>query len=1308
MTLNTLRIGMRLAGGFGLLLVFTLVIGLVSVAQLRKLTEITEEMYNHPLTVSNAVRDIRIDVTLMERAVRDLVLVEDQAAVEQGIAVLDSRGYQVLRRFDIVAERFLGSSETVERAKALFNEWEPIRKEIIRLVLEGDPAAAIELINSLENRRHLARMDAGIQEMIDFASGKADFFFSGAQDTRDRTVMLMITMFAAILAGGTLVGWSITRSITRPLAKVVRGVEEIAGGNLDYDVDLESPDEIGMLARSFRKMQANLKMKAEVARQIAAGNLKQRITAESRDDIVAQAINQIVDNFSAIVRQARLIARGDYSAELTLRSENDELRIAVNEMVESLKGVVAQADRIASGDYSGEVPMKSENDKLANSLNRMTTALRQAAFESEHQNWQKTGKNGLNEAMRGEIELSKLGAEVIRFLATYLGAAMGALYIAEEDKSRLTLAGSYAFSKGEGLKDGIAFGEGLVGQAAAGRELISVTDLPEDYTRIASAIGDGLPRNVVVAPFMIEEKVWGVIELGSFKEFSEMELEFLTSVSETVAVAINMTASRARMAELLEQMRLQAELLQQQQEELLQSNEELESQAKALLASEAGLQVQQEELRVTNEELEEQRDAIQRNNEALERARREIALKARDLETASQYKSEFLANMSHELRTPLNSVLILSQLLVANRDGNLTDKQVEFSRTIHSSGADLLNLINEVLDLSKVEAGKMDVVPEDINLRELLAELLRPFESIAEKKGLQLVTIIEENLPKIIYSDSQRLRQILRNLVSNAVKFTEKGRVTVSVGRPTSEVELLPSGLDPEQAVVFSVADTGIGIAAAMQPHVFKAFHQADGTTSRRFGGTGLGLSISRVLARLLGGEIRLTSEEGRGSTFTLFLPERLAAAIALTDQADDAMAVTKNSARLSSEQGASYVSDDRQRISPGDKSLLIIEDDAAFAEALVNLAHLRGFKCLVAGDGETGLSFADFHKPSAIILDIGLPGMDGWAVMDRLKANPATRHVPVHFISATDKQMAAMQLGAVGYLVKPVSVVKLEEAFSRIEEIIAKPVKRLLVVEDDTTQRQAIMELIGNGDVVTNAVATGTEALERLRTGTFDCMILDLGLADMSGFDLLASMRDDDHMQDIPIIIYTGKELTEKEDAELRKYAESIIVKGVRSPERLLDETTLFLHRVQRDLPDEKRRMLQLMAKADTELNGRKILLVDDDMRNVFALSNVLELRGVRVVIGRNGADGLAKLDQHPDVDLVLMDIMMPEMDGYEAMRRIRQDARFAKLPIIALTAKAMKGDRAKCLEAGASDYLTKPVDTDRLLSLLRVWLHR
>jgi CheY-like chemotaxis protein/HAMP domain-containing protein len=1308
MKFYNLRIGTRLAVGFSLIVAFTLGIGLVSVVQLGVLAGITENMYAHPLTVSNAVRDIRIDVTLMERAVRDLILAENQADFDRAIMIIDSRESEVLQRFDIVSERFLGSSETVERAKTLYKEWEPIRKEIIRLAMKGDRDGAAELLNR-QGIRHLSRMDAGIQKMIDFASGKADFFLNEARNTQNRTMTIMFSLLAVVFVGGILVAWIITSSIIRPLAQVVTGVEEIAGGNLNHDVDIESGDEVGHLANSFRRMQANLKLKAETARMIAAGNFSRRIEVENNHDVVAQAINQIIDNFSAVVRQARLIARGDYSIELTQRSDNNELQIAINEMVESLKGVVAQADRIANGDYSGEVATKSENDKLAYSLNRMISALRQATLENDRQNWQKTGTNGLNEVMRGEIELTKLGADVVRYLATYTGAAMGALYVTDEGSPHLTLAGSYAFTKRKSLNDVIPFGEGLVGQAAVSREMISLTELPADYSRISSAVGDALPRNVVVAPFVSEDRVWGVIELAAFREFSDHELDFLQSVCEAIAVAFNMTTSRARMAELLEQTRQQASRLQVQQEELQQTNEELEAQTTALRSSEASLQAQQEELRVTNEELEEQRDAIQRNNEALERARSEIAIKARDLETASHYKSEFLANMSHELRTPLNSVLILSQLLEANKDGNLTDKQVEFARTIHTSGSDLLHLINEVLDLSKVEAGKMIIAPENIDLQELVTELTRPFESVAEKKGLQLAANVDETLPTTIRSDSQRLLQILRNLLSNAVKFTEQGKISLTVARPVSGTDLSGSGLDPDQSVAFSVTDSGIGIPAELQTHVFEAFHQVDGTTSRRFGGTGLGLSISRELARLLGGEIQLVSKEGSGSTFTLFLPETFDDGAADYGNIERADADNAEIFSRLAPKNAPPVQDDRRMVQPCDKSLLIIEDDAVFAEALVDIAHTRGFKCLVAEDGETGLQLADHHKPSAVILDIGLPGIDGWSVMDRLKSNPETRHIPVHFISAYDKEMTARQLGAIGYLVKPASNAKLEEAFTKIEEIIAKPVKSLLVVEDDKNQRKAIVSLIGNGDVVTTAVATGSEALERLRTENYDCMILDLGLGDMSGFDLLANIRDDEHIQNIPIIIYTGKELTEEEDLELRKYTESVIIKGVRSPERLLDETTLFLHRVQRDLPDEKKRMLKKMtASLDEELKGRKILIVDDDMRNVFALSNVMDLRGINVVVGRNGVDGLEKLKQNPDVDLILMDIMMPEMDGYEAMQRIRQDARFNKLPIIALTAKAMKGDRAKCINAGASDYLAKPVDADRLLSLLRVWLHR
>ncbi|MBN2752260.1 MAG: response regulator, partial [Rhodospirillaceae bacterium] len=779
--------------------------------------------------------------------------------------------------------------------------------------------------------------------------------------------------------------------------------------------------------------------------------------------------------------------------------------------------------------------------------------------------------------------------------------------------------------------------------------------------------------------------------------------------------------------------------LQTQQEELRVINEELEEQTHALRKSENELQTQQEELRVTNEELEERTQeleqrskAIQTKNDELIRARDEIREKIKELETSNRYKSEFLANMSHELRTPLNSILILSQLMEENRVGNLTPRQIESARTINASGSDLLKLINDILDLSKVEAGKVEMSMEPMPIAGFLSDIERVFRPVSENRGIPFDTIIDDNIPPSLVTDSHRLQQVVRNLLSNAFKFTEAGgRVSLSITRPQANDLPAHHPLTPQTAVAFVVKDEGIGIPADRQAEIFEAFRQADGGTSRKYGGTGLGLSISRRLAEALGGLITLTSVPGKGSIFSVILPTSqtqtsrpetpaLASPPVSAPPTPTPVSATetikpKSSAKpvkhpptLSDDASAEDVRDDRKSLASDDKILLIIEDDHSFAAILRDLAHERDFKCLIAADGETGLHFADYYHPSAIILDIGLPGIDGWEVMARLKDNPETRHIPVHFISGDDNALDGLRMGAVGFLTKPISVERVEEAFSKIEEVIDKPVSSLIVVEDDPVQAEAIRQLIGNGDVISTIANSGTKALSTLSQSSFDCMILDLGLKDMSGFDLLERLRDIPHCARMPIIIYTGRELSKSEEEQLQRHADSIIIKGVRSPERLVDESALFLHRVEATLPERQRAMIRMMHDRDAALKDRTILLVDDDMRNVFALSSVLEDKGLSVVIARDGRESLTRLAENPAIDLVLMDIMMPEMDGYEAIREIRKIRDHAKLPIIALTAKAMKGDRNKCVEAGASDYLAKPVDTEKLLSLLRVWLYR
>lgn len=1019
------------------------------------------------------------------------------------------------------------------------------------------------------------------------------------------------------------------------------------------------------------------------------------------------------------------------------------------------------AQAIAKGDLatSLNLPRKDELGDLVKALNNMASNL-------QEQDWLKSGKEALDDELRGDLESADLATRFITFFSKHMGAQLGALYLINDDA--LELQSSYAFIDRQGNFNRIKMGEGMVGQAALENEVITFSNVLENVPAINYGAGEVVPQHFMAIPINIDGKLIGAVLLGTSQQFSALHKDFVEQVIRNVGILFNAANNRQMIRELLERaqqqqeelrvineeleeqtaaLRKSEEVLQTQQEELRVSNEELEEQAKVLKESEAALQAQQEELRVTNEELEERTKALEEQkgeillkNDKLVQAQEVVKEKARELEVASKYKSEFLANMSHELRTPLNSILILSQLIANNRDGNLTDKQVESANAIHSSGSDLLSLINEILDLSKIEAGKVDLFIEDVGIDGLVKDLNRLYKDIANEKGVAFKLNISEEAPQSLSTDSQRLQQILRNLLTNAFKFTHQGSVELAISRPLPE-HCKKHKAKPESLIAFTVKDDGIGIAKDKQAAIFQAFQQADGSTSRNYGGTGLGLSITKELTHLLGGTIYLESEEGQGSTFTIVMPlahegkttesgesqvsTGLLAEVSEDTQPVEHAQIVEPEAETEAHEPESllpipsvqpvqtppveseYVEDDRKSVTAETKSLLIIEDDRAFAKIMRDFGRERGFKCIVAEDGESGLHYADYYKPSAIILDIGLPGIDGWTVMERLKDNSALRHIPVHFMSANDSTLDAMRMGAIGYLTKPVDMGKVEKAFGKIEDIISKPVSRLLIVEDDDVQRDSIKELIGDGDVSITAVGTGKEALHELESSVYDCMVLDLGLGDMSGFELLECIRKSETAARVPIIIYTGRDLTRDEEKELNRYAESIIIKGVKSPERLLDESALFLHRVEANLPEEQRGILKMIHDKEAVLHGKTMLLVDDDMRNVFALSSVLEEKGMEVLIARNGLECLDKLKEENNIDGVLMDIMMPKMDGYEAMREIRKQRQFAKLPIIALTAKAMKGDRSKCIEAGASDYLAKPVNTDKLLSMLRVWLY-
>ncbi|MNM20534.1 Autoinducer 2 sensor kinase/phosphatase LuxQ [compost metagenome] len=959
---------------------------------------------------------------------------------------------------------------------------------------------------------------------------------------------------------------------------------------------------------------------------------------------------------------------------------------------------------------------------------------REAAYIKEQQEhaWLNANVARTTELLRGVNSLDAVSQTFISEFTPVVGAQFGAVYLREKNNpNRFEIKGAYAFDESK-PKSGFELGSGLVGQCALDKKPVLLQETPDTYFNVASGYGSGRPGYIALYPLLFEDEVLGVIEFASFKPYPELHYELMEQLALNMATIINNITHRLAVEELLresqaltEELQCQSEELQTQQEELRRSNENLEEQTDALKRSEELLQRQQEELEHYNNELvdktrslEEQIQLVEEKKDEIEEARRQLEKQAAQLTATSKYKSEFMANMSHELRTPLNSLLILSQLLAENKNGNLTEKQVEFAQTIYTSGADLLKMIDEILDLSKADAGKMELNREKVALTELKTFVKHNFAPLAQKKGIALRLSFLEPLPDTIVTDGYRLKQVLRNLLSNAFKFTSKGYVEFSVSR--AEEKQLPVYLPLDRDyLAIAVKDSGIGIPEDKQDLVFEAFRQADGTTSRKYGGTGLGLSISRELSRLMGGGIVLESEEGAGSVFTLFLPasadysllpgETAAgeAEAASGSELPEALPAPAEAMALPAPEAEAPFADDRDHLEPSDKVLLIIEDDRKFADILLDMAHSRGFKTLVALRGDTGLSMAKSYLPDAIILDIQLPVMDGWAILRELKEEANTRHIPVHVISINDEVKQGLMMGAFAYLRKPSGKEALERAFTRIEAYTESTLKHLLIVEDDDIQRRSIVELIGYDDVAITAVSTGGEALNELRKRKYDCMVLDLMLGDMDGFELLDHIRDDEELNDLPIIIYTGKDLDIKEETRLRKYAESIIIKDVRSPERLLDETTLFLHRVEANLPEDKRKILRKLHNKEELFVGKKIMLVDDDIRNVFALSSVLEGYQMEVRFAENGREALETLKENPDIDLVLMDMMMPEMDGYEAMRKIREMPQFAKLPVIALTAKAMKEDRFKCIEAGASDYMKKPIDTDQLLSLMRVWLY-
>ena len=1046
----------------------------------------------------------------------------------------------------------------------------------------------------------------------------------------------------------------------------------------------------------------------KVVTAVANGELRQRLTMESKGEVAALAdtINSMTATLATFAEQVTTVAR-EVGVEGRLGGQANvpgaagtwkDLTANVNLLAANLttqvRAIAEVATAVTKGDLtrSIQVDTRGEVSDLKDNINAMIGNLRVTTDRNTEQDWLKTNLAKFSRMMQGQRDLKTVAEMLLSELASLVNAHQGVMYLVanDEDGERLKRLAGYADLQEEGASRGYRLGEGLVGQCAKGRQRILLTEIPPDRIQMHSGLAVARPSNIIVLPVLFEGQVKAVIELASLGEFTPSHLAFLEQLTGSIGVVLNTIEATMRTEGLLLQSQQLAGELQTQQKELQQTNDELATKARLLA---------------------EQNVEVERKNKEIEFARRAVEEKAAELALTSRYKSEFLANMSHELRTPLNSILVLGQQLAENADGNLTSRQTEFARTIHGAGTDLLNLISDILDLSKIESGTVTVESEEIPFANLRETIERTFRHDAEARELAFTTDFAPNLGRAITTDSKRLLQVVKNLVSNALKFTAEGSVRLRVGIATDGWSADHPVLSKAQAVVeFAVSDTGIGIPAEKQKIIFEAFQQADAGTARKYGGTGLGLAISRELAQLLGGEIRLQSTPGRGSTFTLYLPLNYLGP-AVPGGAEDLEARRAHAPHqpiVLPAPRVEQVPDDREEIQPGDTVLLIVEDDPHYARVLLNLARDRGFKGLVARTGSDALAFARKHTPTAISLDVFLPDMLGWTVLSELKRDAATRHIPVQIVTIEEERQYGLERGAYSHLNKPLTTDNLNDALDRLKRFAEPRVRELLIVEDDPGEQMGVVELLGHDDVNISTADTGAQALRLLRSRPFDCVVLDLKLPDMSGFDLLTEIQGEESLKDTPIVVFTGRELTAEEEAELRKKAKSIVVKGVRSPERLLDETALFLHRVVEKMPPAKQRMLESLHDTDEALLGRKALVVDDDVRNIFALSSLLERHGMSVASATTGQEAISQIETQPDLQIVLMDIMMPEMDGYETMHRIRRDARYRRLPIIALTAKAMKGDREKCLDAGASDYIAKPVNTKELLSLVRLWLHR
>ena len=1049
----------------------------------------------------------------------------------------------------------------------------------------------------------------------------------------------------------------------------------------------------------------------KVVTAVANGALTQKLTVNAKGEVaaLAETINNMTDTLATFADQVTTVARevgveGRLGGQAnvpgaagTWKDLTGNVNLLADNLTNQVRAIAEVATAVTKGDLTRSIQVEARGEvaELKDNINTMIDNLRLTTDRNTEQDWLKTNLARFTGMLQGQRDLATVGRMLLSELAPLINAQQGVIYQMESDTAAtdgsLVLLSTFADTP-EGYVREVRIGEGLVGQCAAEKRRMHITELPQKTAPIRSGLFEAVPQSVIVLPVLFEDRVKAVIELASLSAFTASHLAFLEQLTSSIGIVLNSIEATMQTEGLLKQSQQLATELQTQQKELQQTNEQLAQKA---------------------QQLAEQNYEVERKNQEIEQARRALEEKARELALTSKYKSEFLANMSHELRTPLNSILVLGQQLAENPDGSLNAKQVEFARTIHGAGTDLLNLISDILDLSKIESGTVSVEAEEIFFGTLLETVARPFRHEAENRKLTFEATNDPRMGRSLVTDSKRLQQVLKNLLSNAFKFTEQGTVKLTVSSAsngwTSDHPIL-SGAG--SVIAFQVLDTGIGIPPEKQRIIFEAFQQADAGTSRKYGGTGLGLAISRELANLLGGEIQLRSVPGKGSTFTLYLPQTYvgpaAPSVVRNDKNAGAIPMPIFLANVAAAEQEARIEDDRNALEEGDAVLLIVEDDTHYARVLCDLSRDKGFKVLLAMTGTEALSLAREFNPTAISLDVLLPDMLGWTVLNHLKQDPRTRHIPVQMLTLDEDRHHGLSRGAFAFVTKPTSTEGLNAALTRIRDYSEPRRKRLLIVEDNPAEQMSTRELLGHDDIDIEIANSGADALKVLDSGGYDCMVLDLRLPDMTGFEVLEQLRDNPKLKDLPVVVFTGRDLSPEEDAQLHTLARSVVVKDVESPERLLDETALFLHRVVAELPQNKQQMLDRLHRSDEALAGRKVLVVDDDVRNIFALSSVLERRGMTVLSAGTGREAIDTIESTPDLAIVLMDIMMPEMDGYETMQVIRQNPALRRLPIIALTAKAMKGDRERCLEAGASEYLAKPVNTEQLLSALRMWLHR